>query len=156
MSKAKSAIESQLKMLKRALEFMNRVRGRIRVLEVYVVGSRARGDYRDDSDIDLVIISNDVEGWSSFCFHDYLWCLLSLVVRRWVLKPILNFLKRDDPDELGEGDLGEATFGEGSGCEPLATGGDPLPQLGVAHGKAVEKETVGTNHRLRRDGVKTY
>jgi len=37
MSKAKSAIESQLKMLKRALEFMNRVRGRIRVLEVYVV-----------------------------------------------------------------------------------------------------------------------
>lgn len=62
MSKAKSAIESQLKMLKRALEFMNRVRGRIRVLEVYVVGSRARGDYRDDSDIDLVIISNDVEG----------------------------------------------------------------------------------------------
>jgi hypothetical protein len=41
---------------------MNRVRGRIRVLEVYVVGSRARGDYRDDSDIDLVIISNDVEG----------------------------------------------------------------------------------------------
>jgi len=45
-----------------------------------------------------------------------------------------------------------AAFGEGSGCEPLATGGDPLPQLGVAHGKAVEKETVGTNHRLRRDG----
>jgi len=26
--------------------------------------------------------------------------------------------------------------------EPLATGGDPLPQLGVAHGEAVEKETV--------------
>jgi len=79
-----------------------------------------------------------------------------LVVRRWVLKPILDFLRRDDPDELGEGDLGGATFGEGSGCEPLATGGDPLPQLGVAHGKAVEKETVGTTHRLRRDGVKTY
>jgi len=65
-----------------------------------------------------------------------------LVVRRWVLKPILDFLGRDDPDELGEGDLGEATFGKGSGCEPLATGGDPLPQLGVAHGEAVEKETV--------------
>jgi len=45
-----------------------------------------------------------------------------------------------------------AAFGEGSGCEPLATGGDPLPQLGVAHGEAVEKETVGTTHRLRRDG----
>ena len=53
-----------------------------------------------------------------------------MVVRRWVLKPILDFLRRDDPDELGEGDLGEATFGEGSGCEPLATGGDPLPQPG--------------------------
>jgi Acetoacetate decarboxylase len=46
-----------------------------------------------------------------------------------------------------------ATFGEGSGCEPLATGGDPLPQLGVAHGEAVEKETVGTTHHLRRDGL---
>ena len=28
------------------------------------------------------------------------------------LKPILDFLGRDDPDELGEGDLGGATFGE--------------------------------------------
>jgi hypothetical protein len=45
-----------------------------------------------------------------------------------------------------------AAFGEGSGCEPLATGGDPLPQLGVAHREAVEKETV-ENHRLRRDGL---
>jgi len=35
-----------------------------------------------------------------------------------------------------------AAFGEGSGCEPLATGGDPLPQLGTVHEKAVEKETV--------------
>jgi len=26
--------------------------------------------------------------------------------------------------------------------EPLATGGDPLPQLGTVHEKAVEKETV--------------
>ena len=68
------------------------------------------------------------------------------------LKPILDFLGRDDPDELGEGDLGGVAFGEGSGCEPLATGGNPLPQLGVARGEAVEKETVGTNHRLRRDG----
>jgi len=36
------------------------------------------------------------------------------VVRRWVLKSILDFLRRDDPDELGEGDLGGATFGKGS------------------------------------------
>lgn len=62
MGKAKSAVESQVKMLRRALEFVSKVRRRINVAEVYVVGSRARGDYRDDSDIDLVIISNDVEG----------------------------------------------------------------------------------------------
>ncbi|MFP3163851.1 nucleotidyltransferase domain-containing protein [Acidianus sp.] len=30
--------------------------------EVYVVGSRARGDYLDTSDIDLVIISDDFKG----------------------------------------------------------------------------------------------
>jgi hypothetical protein len=55
----------------------------------------------------------------------------------------------DEPDELGEGDLGGAAFGEGSGCEPLATGGDPLPQLGTVHGEAVEKETVGTAKPLK-------
>ena len=43
---------------------------------------------------------------------------------------------------LARGDLEGAAFGEGSGCEPLATGGDPLPQLGTVHEKAVEKETV--------------
>ena len=51
-------------------------------------------------------------------------------------------LGRDEPDELGEGDLGGTAFGDGSGREPLATGGDPLPQLGAVHGEAVEKETV--------------
>ena len=60
-------------------------------------------------------------------------------------------LGRDEPDELGEGTI-RAAFGDGSGCEPLATGGDPLPQLGAVHEEAVEKETVGTTHRLRRDG----
>jgi len=77
-----------------------------------------------------------------------------LVVKRWVSKSILDFLRRDDPDELGEGDLGGAAFGEGSECEPLATGGDPLPQLGAVHEEAVEKEAV-VNHRLRRDGLIT-
>ncbi len=48
--------------------------------------------------------------------------------------------------------LEEPPSAKGVRNEPLATGGDPLPQLGVAHGKAVEKETVGTNHHLRRDG----
>ena len=62
MGKAKSALESQVRMLRRALEFVGKVKSRINLIDVYVVGSRARGDYRDDSDIDLVIISNDVEG----------------------------------------------------------------------------------------------
>ncbi|MFP3303713.1 MAG: nucleotidyltransferase domain-containing protein, partial [Caldivirga sp.] len=62
MGKAKSALESQVRMLRRALEFVSKVKSRINLIDVYVVGSRARGDYRDDSDIDIVIISNDVEG----------------------------------------------------------------------------------------------
>ncbi len=34
----------------------------IKVLEVIVFGSRARGDYRKDSDIDLIIVSRDWKG----------------------------------------------------------------------------------------------
>lgn len=60
MGKAKSAIESQVILLRRAWEFVIRARSRISISEVYVVGSRARGDYTDMSDIDLVIISDDV------------------------------------------------------------------------------------------------
>mgnify|MGYP001770795843 FL=1 len=62
MGKAKSAVESQLTLLRRAWEFVERARARMRIAEVYVVGSRARGDYTDVSDIDLVIISDDVRG----------------------------------------------------------------------------------------------
>ena len=62
MGKAESAVRSQLEMLRRAWNFVVRVRSKINVAEVYVVGSRARGDYTDISDIDLVIISDDVRG----------------------------------------------------------------------------------------------
>lgn len=62
MGKAKSALKSQIEMVKRAIEFVNDISREIRVEEVYVVGSRARGDYLDISDIDLVIISRDFEG----------------------------------------------------------------------------------------------
>ncbi|MFP3486028.1 MAG: hypothetical protein RXO23_08645, partial [Vulcanisaeta sp.] len=55
-----------------------------------------------------------------------------------------------NPMSLARGII-RAAFGDGSGCEPLATGGNPLPQLGAVHEEAVEKETV-ENHRLRRDG----
>ncbi len=65
MGKAKSAVESQVVLLRRAWEFVRRARSRISISEVYVVGSRARGDYTDMSDIDLVIISDDVRGYES-------------------------------------------------------------------------------------------
>ena len=47
-----------------------------------------------------------------------------------------------DPDELGEGDLEGPSSARGVRNEPLATGGDPLPQPRTVHEKAVEKETV--------------
>ncbi|MFP3316985.1 MAG: nucleotidyltransferase domain-containing protein [Candidatus Nanopusillus sp.] len=57
--KAKSAIESQKELLKKAIEIINNIKKEINIIYVYVVGSRARGDYLDTSDLDLVIISDD-------------------------------------------------------------------------------------------------
>jgi predicted nucleotidyltransferase len=57
--KAKSAIKSQKELLKKAIEIINDIKREINIIDVYVVGSRARGDYLDTSDLDLVIISDD-------------------------------------------------------------------------------------------------
>ncbi|WP_291766987.1 nucleotidyltransferase domain-containing protein [Caldivirga sp. UBA161] len=62
MGKAKSALKSQVELIKRAVDFINDLSKEIRIDEVYVVGSRARGDYLEASDIDLVIISRDFKG----------------------------------------------------------------------------------------------
>ncbi|QGA53692.1 nucleotidyltransferase domain-containing protein [Sulfolobus sp. E5-1-F] len=62
MGKAKSALKSQVELVKVAMEFINRISNEIKIEDVYVVGSRARGDYLETSDIDLVIISRDFEG----------------------------------------------------------------------------------------------
>ncbi len=43
MGKAKSALISQVEMVKRAIAFINDVSREVKVEEVYVVGSRARG-----------------------------------------------------------------------------------------------------------------
>ncbi|WP_338598225.1 nucleotidyltransferase domain-containing protein [Sulfolobus tengchongensis] len=64
MGKAKSTIESQKQMLKRAKEFIIELKRIINIEDIYVVGSRARGDYLDVSDIDLVIISDDFKNMS--------------------------------------------------------------------------------------------
>ena len=57
--KAKSAIKSQKELLKKAIEIINNIKKEINIIDAYVVGSRARGDYLDTSDLDLVIISDD-------------------------------------------------------------------------------------------------
>ncbi|AWS00293.1 nucleotidyltransferase domain-containing protein [Metallosphaera hakonensis] len=62
MGKAKSALKSQVELVKAAIEFINDISNEIRIEDIYVVGSRARGDYLETSDIDLVIISRDFEG----------------------------------------------------------------------------------------------
>jgi hypothetical protein len=77
VGKAKSAIESQVVMLRRAWNFIERAKSRMNVIDIYVVGSRARGDYTDLSDIDLVIISDDVKG-------------LNQLERRLLLKDLLE------------------------------------------------------------------
>ncbi|MEM4062260.1 MAG: nucleotidyltransferase domain-containing protein [Desulfurococcaceae archaeon] len=66
MGKAKSAVESQREALRKALEFVREVRVRLRdygftVREAYIVGSRARGDYTDESDVDIALVVDGVE-----------------------------------------------------------------------------------------------
>ncbi len=61
MGRAASAMRSQEEMVRRALRFARRAAERLRVEAVYVVGSRARGDYLDESDIDVVIVARGVK-----------------------------------------------------------------------------------------------
>ncbi|RFA96077.1 nucleotidyltransferase domain-containing protein [Pyrobaculum aerophilum] len=67
MGKAKSALKSQTRALELARSAVNsavsicRARG-CKIAAAYLVGSRAREDYREDSDIDLVLIVEGVEG----------------------------------------------------------------------------------------------
>jgi len=60
MGRAASAVRSQEMMLRRALRFARKATERLSVKAVYIVGSRARGDYLDESDIDVVIVAHDV------------------------------------------------------------------------------------------------
>ncbi|MCE4603070.1 MAG: nucleotidyltransferase domain-containing protein [Desulfurococcales archaeon] len=60
MGRAASAIRSQEEMLRRAIRFARKAAERLSVKAVYVVGSRARGDYLDESDIDVVIVAHGV------------------------------------------------------------------------------------------------
>ncbi|BBG23377.1 hypothetical protein IC006_0661 [Sulfuracidifex tepidarius] len=56
MVKSKSAIESQKRMEELVRDTVYRLNERFPLREVYVFGSRARGDYKDTSDIDLIFV----------------------------------------------------------------------------------------------------
>jgi len=67
MGKAESAIRSQEEALKRASDFIKKVASMCMEREyrfegAYLIGSRAREDYLEDSDIDLVLIISGIEG----------------------------------------------------------------------------------------------
>ncbi len=62
LGRAASALRSQEEMLRRARRFAQRAGERLDIVAVYVVGSRARGDYLDESDVDVVIVARNVKG----------------------------------------------------------------------------------------------
>jgi len=56
---------------KAILSFLARVRERLRDVEVYLTGSLARGDWLLDSDVDLVVVSDELAGlqpWERYAF----------------------------------------------------------------------------------------
>ncbi len=66
MGKAVSALRSQEVAMKRAMSTILMIgevcrRSGLRLVEAYIVGSRARGDYLEDSDIDVVVLVEGVE-----------------------------------------------------------------------------------------------
>ncbi|AAK41883.1 nucleotidyltransferase domain-containing protein [Saccharolobus solfataricus] len=67
MGKGKSAIESQIRMLKLAKEIVEEVASSFPNLEeVYIFGSRARGDYLDTSDIDILFVFKGIKEMNVF------------------------------------------------------------------------------------------
>ncbi|MBS7658921.1 MAG: nucleotidyltransferase domain-containing protein [Candidatus Bathyarchaeia archaeon] len=67
MGKAISALNSQEKILKRARKFIEDakkicINKGLVFREAYLIGSRARGDYLEDSDADLILLVDGVEG----------------------------------------------------------------------------------------------
>lgn len=61
MGKAVSALRSQEVMVERAKKFVEKASRVVKVVEAYIVGSRARGDYLDESDIDVLIVADGVD-----------------------------------------------------------------------------------------------
>jgi predicted nucleotidyltransferase len=66
---------------------------------MYLFGSYAKGTYREDSDIDVAIIVDHVEG-DYFSINPLLWKLIRQIDDR--IEPILIESDYDDADFLGE------------------------------------------------------
>ena len=63
--KAERALKSQEIMLRRARRFVEKAAKRLNLVEAYIVGSRARGDYLSESDIDVVLVARGVKHLNS-------------------------------------------------------------------------------------------
>ncbi|ARM76814.1 nucleotidyltransferase domain-containing protein [Acidianus manzaensis] len=66
MGKGKSAIESQKKMIDLAKNIVLKIAKDLPLTEVYIFGSRARCDYLDSSDIDLVFVLRGIKKLTVF------------------------------------------------------------------------------------------
>ncbi|BDC17857.1 nucleotidyltransferase domain-containing protein [Acidianus sp. HS-5] len=67
MGRGKSAIESQIRMINLAKEIIESASKDLpQLTEVYVFGSRARGDYLDTSDIDLLFVFKGIKDVPTF------------------------------------------------------------------------------------------
>ena len=67
MGKAASALKSQEKALIKAINFVKKARAkaaslRLNFVGAYLTGSRARGDYLVDSDVDVVLVLRGIKG----------------------------------------------------------------------------------------------
>ena len=67
MGKGKSAIESQIRMINLVKEIVEELAKDFANLEeVYIFGSRARGNYLDTSDIDVIFVFKGIKGMNVF------------------------------------------------------------------------------------------
>ncbi|MQL56579.1 nucleotidyltransferase domain-containing protein [Acidianus ambivalens] len=67
MDKGKSAIESQIRMINLVKEIIEEItRDFTNLEEVYIFGSRARGNYLDTGDIDFIFVFKGIKGMNVF------------------------------------------------------------------------------------------
>jgi len=75
------------------------LRGYFQIEKVYLFGSYAKDAPRKDSDIDVAVVVNKIEG-DYFSIHPLLWKLRRQIDDR--IEPVLIEKESDDADFLGE------------------------------------------------------